>query len=126
MTHPQLPAPGESTSAFEAIRHEDEQGEYWLARELAKALGYTGGWAWKNFERVIAEAKIASQSQGYDAERVFADVGKNSSGPSGGRPARDYRLTRFACYIVALSADGTKEQVAAAKTYFAVMTREQE
>lgn len=73
--------------------------------------------------RVFAEAQIAAASQGYDVEALFADIGKKSTG---GRPGQDYRLTRFACYIIALSADGTKEEVAAAKVYFAVQTRRQE
>lgn len=121
MSQPQLPANG--VSPFEQIRHEDDQGEYWLARELATALGYTGTGSWKNFERPLNEAQVASLSQGYDTAILFSDVGKKSTG---GRPSKDYRLTRFACYMVALSADGTKGEVAAAKTYFAVMTREQE
>lgn len=29
------------TSAFDGIRHEDEQGEYWLSRELMLVLGYS-------------------------------------------------------------------------------------
>lgn len=119
---PIAPEPG--ASAFDSIKHIDENGqEYWLARELAKALGYVGRDSWKNFERVITEARTVAQSQGYDGDRLFADIGKKSSG---GRPAQDYRLSRFACYMVALSADGNKQEVAAAKVYFAIMTREQE
>ncbi len=38
----QLPA-NPSSSPFDAIRHEDEQGEYWMARELAQMLGYVNG-----------------------------------------------------------------------------------
>ncbi|MBA3825224.1 MAG: DNA damage-inducible protein D [Ktedonobacterales bacterium] len=72
---------------------------------------------------MLEEAKMASQSQGYDVEKLFTAGSKKSTG---GRPRQDYRLARFACYMVALSADGNKSEVAAAKTYFAVMTREQE
>lgn len=74
---------------------------------------------------MINEAKVACTSQGHKVEEVFTDVGKNPTA-KGGRPGSDYRLTRFACYMIALSADGTKERVAAAKVYFAVMTRQQE
>lgn len=123
MSHPQLPPPSDGRSAFDTIRHEDEHGEFWLARELAKELGYTGAGAWQNFEHAIIEAKAASHSQGYNVDILFSDITKKSTG---GRPARDYRLTRFACYMIALSADGTKEPVAAAKAYFVVMTRGQE
>lgn len=121
MAHPQPPAPTNGQSPFDAIRHEDEQGEYWLARELQKELGYTA--SWQNFERAIEEAKAACQSQGYEVTGLFNGIVKKSTG---GRPSQDYRLTRFACYMIALSADGTKEQVAAAKVYFAVQTRRQE
>jgi hypothetical protein len=113
-----LPTP---MSPFDQIRHEDEQGEYWTARELQEKLGYAA--SWQNFERVIHEARVACASQGYPVDKLFNAIVKKSSG---GRPPRDFRLTRFACYMVALSADGTKEHVAAAKTYFAVKTRQQE
>jgi len=40
---------------FESIRHETEDGgEYWSARELAKALGYA---RWEQFPGVIAKAR---------------------------------------------------------------------
>ena len=44
------------TSPFDAIRHMDEEREFWRARELSKILGYN---RWENFENVIAKAKIA-------------------------------------------------------------------
>ena len=116
----QLPAVYDG-NPFDQIRHEDEQGEYWLARELQKALGYAA--SWQNFERVIEDAKVACLSQGLNVNRLFNDVIKKSTG---GRPGNDYRLARFACYIVALSANSTKDEVAAAKVYFAVKAREQE
>jgi len=109
---------------FDSIKHSDAQGnEYWRARELMGALGYTGTGVWKNFLRVITEARNVAQSQGYDGEILFSDVGKKSNG---GRPSQDYFLSRLACYLVAMSAEGSKSQVAAAKTYFAVKTQERE
>ena len=123
MSHPSLPVPADGQSPFDTIRHADEQGEYWFARELAGKLGYTSRDSWRNFERVIAEAKSVGASQGHDVTTLFVDCDKKSTG---GRPGQDYRLTRFACYLVALSAEGTKAEVAAAKIYFAVQTRRQE
>jgi DNA-damage-inducible protein D len=108
-----------AVSAFEQIRHTDEQGEYWLARELGKLLGYT---SWQNFEAVIDEAKAVCQTSGGDVDRLFTAVIKKSRG----RDARDYRLTRHACYLVAESADGRKEEVALAKIYFAITTQRYE
>ncbi|MGZ3638315.1 MAG: DNA damage-inducible protein D [Ktedonobacterales bacterium] len=115
-----------SVSAFEAIRHTDENGgEYWLARELAVLLGY--GNKWQNFLSVIHEAMDVCRIQGGSAEKVFTAIGKNPS-RQGGRPSPeyDYRLTRHACYIIAESADGRKPQVALAKIYFALTTERYE
>lgn len=102
-------------SAFEQIKHTDENGEYWSARELAKLLGYT---LWQNFERVIAEAKVVCATIGGDVAEVFRTVTKTPS-RKGGRPGSDYALTRHACYLIAASADGRKPQVAIAMRYFA-------
>jgi hypothetical protein len=111
-----------SWGSFERIRHIDEQGsEYWLARELMLTLGYD---QWRNFQGIVREARQIYLSQGGTyVEEVFGAVAKNPT-KSGGRPSSefDYRLTRHACYLVAMSADGTKDEVAAAKTYFAVKT----
>ena len=117
----------QGSSPFDQIRHEDEQGEYWLARELAEKLGYTGTRAWQNFVRIVREAKQIYISQVGPSDEVFTAIGKNPT-TAGGRPSpeHDYRLTRYACYLVALSAEGSKEEVAAAKLYFTVKTRQAE
>lgn len=115
-----------SVSAFEAIKHVDENGdEYWLARELAVLLGYEK--KWHNFLTVIHEARDVCRMQGGSVEEVFTAIGKNPS-RQGGRPSSeyDYRLTRHACYIIAESADGRKPQVALAKIYFALTTERYE
>ncbi len=125
-------------SAFESIKHRDEEGhEYWLARELAKLLGYV---KWEHFERrVVAEAIAVCAREGDEsvtlnfrqvekgrratsAETIFPASGKNTSG----RKGTDFRLTRHACYIIAESADGRKDEVAWAKIYFAFTTERYE
>lgn len=119
------PKPGDRRmSPFDAIRHIDDQGEYWLARELMKGLGYE---QWRRFEAVVAEAMAACKSNGDNIEHHFANVGKMiQTGKGAKRKVAEYRLSRAACYMVALSADGNKDEVAAAKRYFADMTRKQE
>lgn len=114
--------PRPSASPFDSIRHEDDQGEYWIARELAVMLGYD---RWENFLTCIQEAIEVYRTQTGDPDEVFRATTQNPS-KKGGRPRLDYRLSRHACYLVAQSADGRKDEVAAAKTYFAVKTREQE
>ncbi|MDR0650602.1 MAG: hypothetical protein LBG59_04285 [Candidatus Peribacteria bacterium] len=37
-----------------------------------------------------------------------------------------YALSRYACYLIAMEADGSKSEVALAKAYFAIQTRKQE
>lgn len=47
----------ENNTTFEDIKHIDSNGnEYWLARELQKALEYV---EWRKFEGVIEKAKSA-------------------------------------------------------------------
>ena len=116
-----MPANDTGVSAFEAIKHVDEEGrEWWSARELGTLLGYSN---WQNFLSVIHEAMEVCRTQGVGAEEVFTAVDKNP-GRRGGRPSAeyDYRLTRHACYLVAESADGRKPEVALAKIYFALTT----
>lgn len=42
------------------------------------------------------------------------------------RKINDYKLSRYACYLIVQNADSKKENVALGQTYFAVQTRKQE
>ena len=109
----------------EDIKHIDEEGnEYWLARELQIALEYT---QWRRFENVIDKAKITCNHSNIDINDHFANVGKLSINVNGGkRIITDYKLSRYACYLIAQNGDSRKEVIALAQTYFAIQTRRQE
>ena len=110
---------------FEDIKHIDENGnEYWEARELQKVLEYT---QWRRFENVINKAKFACKNSNIDINEQFADFGKLSINVNGGqREIIDYKLSRYACYLIAQNADPRKKVIALAQTYFAIQTRKQE
>ncbi len=95
------------SSPFDAIRHVDGNHEFWMARELSKLLGYS---QWKNFEQVIAKAKIACEFNGHAVNQEFHETTKQRKvGAKGGKaPIRDVELTRYACYMIVLSSDSAK------------------
>lgn len=112
------------TSPFDAIHHIDGEREFWLAREISKILGYN---RWENFENVIAKAKAACKYNGRDVDDQFREVTKLiGAGKGAKRPVRDVELSRYACYMLVLSADSAKPIVSHAKDYFAEQTRRQE
>ena len=112
-------------TVFEEIKHIDEYGnEYWLARELQNVLEYK---RWDKFCNVINNAKKACDNSNYKVFEHFSQVGKTSKMPNGGvKKLLDYKLSRYACYLIVQNADPRKEVVALGQTYFAVQTRRQE
>ena len=110
---------------FEDIKHIDENGnEYWYARELQPTLKYT---QWRRFENVINKAKTACENSNINVDDHFANVGKMVDiGSKTKRETNDYKLSRYACYLIAQNGDSRKEIIALAQTYFAIQTRKQE
>ena len=110
---------------FEDIKHIDELGnEYWEARELMPALEYS---KWEHFVKVIKKAKISCNLSGFNVDEHFPVKGKTIKMPNGAtKEVIDYKLSRYACYLIAQNGDSRKKVIALAQTYFAVQTRKQE
>ena len=110
---------------FEGIKKFDENGiEYWEARELLPLLGYE---RWEKAEEVIARAARACMNSGQDVDNHFHQTGKMVKiGSNTVRKVRDYKLDRYACYLIAQNGDPNKPEIAIAQTYFAIQTRRQE
>lgn len=109
---------------FEAIKHLSDDGvEFWNARELANVLEYV---QWRNFEKVLDRAKLACKNSGYEVIDHFAEVSKIVEAGATSKPIIDYRLTRYACYLIVQNGDPRKEVIALGQTYFAIQTRRQE
>ena len=114
-----------SNENFEDIKHVDENGvEYWDARELQVVLDYK---EWRKFESVINKAKKSCQSAGIAVVEQFVDADKLSKRANNAEVViKDYKLTRYACYLIAQNGDSRKKVIALAQTYFAIQTRKQE
>ena len=110
---------------FEDIKHIDENGnEYWNARELMPLLEYT---EWRKFKGVIIKAIINCKSSNYKALDHFVGADKMVYiGSNTKRNINDYKLSRYACYLIAQNGDSRKKTIALAQTYFAIQTRKQE
>lgn len=96
---------------FEDIKHIDEFGEeFWYARELQKVLDYK---EWRKFENVIGKAKEACRNSGMTDFEHFVDADKMVQIGSGAeRKQNDYKLTRYACYLIAQNGDSRKKVIA--------------
>jgi len=102
----------------------DDGTEYWYARELYPLLGYK---KWENFQNAINRAKRSCIESGNDVEYHFPIAKKKVGLGSGSqRGIDDYKLTRYACYLIAQNGDPRIPEIAFSQMYFAIQTRKQE
>ncbi len=79
---------------------------YWLASVLMEQLGYE---TWQSFHKAINKAMTTCNTLSIPIMENFIQV------------EHDYKLSRFACYLVVMNADGKKPAVAKAQVYFATL-----
>ena len=104
-----------SAQNFEQMRHCENGVKYWLASELAPFLGYAA-WAMKACE---------NSRQNPDAH--FEQIVKTVPLRSGDKhEIKDFRLSRYACYLLFQNGDPSKPAVAEGQSYLALQTRRQE
>ena len=110
---------------FEDIKYIDENGnEYWLARELQDILGYH---QWRSIDDLIERAKTACKESKHNIDDHFAVQRKMVEiGSKTKRKVLDYKLSRYACYLIVMNGNPKKEIIALGQTYFAIQTRKQE
>ena len=109
---------------FESIRHVDDEGnEYWYARELQQIIGYK---EWRYFSAVIEKAQIAWSQSNNNINSHFGVNTKIVSAGKATKPIIDYKLSRYACYLIVQNANPKYETVALGQTYFAIQIRKVE
>ena len=100
---------------FDSVAKKTEEHiEFWYARDLMGLLGYE---QWRYFENVInhaIESCEASEIEPLDHFREVTKMVALGSGPQ--RQVRDYMLTRYACYLIAMNGDTSKEEIAFAQS----------
>ena len=96
---------------FEESSHQNGM-LYWWASELVKMLGYA---EYKPTMTPIQKALQVCLSTNIDTSENMQEMWRDVDG----KRTKDFKLSRFACYLVAMNADVKKEPVARLQAYFA-------
>ena len=82
---------------------------------------------WRNFHKVIDKAIISANNSISNREDWVVEIDKPiKTGKGKEEIIKDYKLSRYICYLIVQNANPSKEVVALGQTYFAIQTRKQE
>lgn len=110
-----------SSKIFEDIKHIDEIGnEYWYVRELQHVLEYK---QWRRFEDIIIKAMDACKVSKNNTFDDFASIGKIVEAGATNKKIKDYKLSRYDCYLIVMNGDSKKKVIVLGQNYFAIQTR---
>jgi DNA-damage-inducible protein D len=98
--------------AFEENSHSNGQ-IYWYASDFIRSLGY------KEYSPTMPPINKAMSVCFSIPTIIAADHFREEVRFLNGKNTKDFKLSRFACYLVAMNADVKKEMVAQAQAYFA-------
>ncbi|MDR1301621.1 MAG: hypothetical protein LBK43_04020 [Treponema sp.] len=101
--------------AFEDFYHENGQ-IYWYASDFIHWLGY------REYSPTMQPINKAMSVCLSIPSIITADHFREEVRYLGRKPIKDFKLSRFACYLVSMNADVKKVQVAKAQVYFAAFT----
>lgn len=95
--------------------HANENGyTYWTALTLMEMLGYT---SWATFNQVISKAMTTCNTLSISIVGNFDQIHTIVDD----KPILDFKLSRFACYLIAMNGSVAMPQVAKAQAYFATI-----
>lgn len=106
---------------LDALARTNAEGEtYWSARALLPLLGYT---QWSTFITIMTRTRRLASNTGMDA--TFSPATR-TTGRGEGSEQSDWHLNAMAAFLVTMSSDPYKPEVAAAQEYFTMHVRHAE
>ena len=104
--------PTHQKPSFDEFGFEENGVMYWWASWYGDIMGYKNP---RTFQSPVDKAIQACRTLDLNPSDNFIETRRREVR----RSFRDYKLTRFACYLVAMNADARKPVVARAQVYFA-------
>ena len=115
-----------SKHSFDTIAKTEWWVEYRYWRDIAPLLWYNTR---ENFKKVVEKAGLSINNSWWVSNDHIIHIDRETTMPKGWvriTPNYNYKLTRYACYLIAQNGDPRKKEIAEAQSYFAIQTRRSE